>query len=88
MLVIGHREYEAGDSHISTLQLGIELIVALSRKGTAIRIVIIRGLASDPLETSCLWRPAAMSISPACTYYTAAGNGGFPVAALLYMYRY
>lgn len=88
MLVIGHREYEAGDPHISTLQLAIEPIVALSREVTAARITIIRGLASNPLETSCLWRPAAMNISPACTYYTAAGNGGLPVAALMYMHRY
>lgn len=88
MLVIDHRECEAGDSHISTLQLlvsvmlAMEPVIALGREGTAVRIAFLRGLGSNPPETSCLWCPAAMSISPACTYYTAAGNGGFPVAAL------
>jgi hypothetical protein len=90
MLVIGHREREAGGAHISTLQLlvsgklAIQPVVALGAEATAVRIAIPRGPRGDPPETSCLWRPAAASISPVCVYYyTAAGNGEFPAAALL-----
>jgi hypothetical protein len=81
MLVIGHRECEAGGSHIPTLQLlvsvtlAIEPAVALGREGTAVIIAILRGLGSNPPETSCLWCPAAMSISPVCIYWSARQLG-------------
>lgn len=71
--MIGHRECEAGDAHISTLQLlvsvkpAIESAVALGREDTAVRIAILRGLVSNPPETSCLWCLVAASLSP-CEY--------------------
>lgn len=73
LLVIGHRECEAADAHISILQLllasvepAIEPFVALGREGTAVKIAILRGLGGDPPETGCLRCLVAMSISPVC----------------------
>lgn len=81
--MIGHRECEAGHAHISKLRLLVsdkpstEPVVALGREGTAVRITILRGLAGNPPETSCLRCLVAKSRYIPCVYNTAAGNGGF-----------
>lgn len=83
--MIGHRECEAGDAHISILQLlasvepAIEPFVALGREGTVVKIAILRGLGSDPPETSCLRCLVAMSISPVCISTQRLGSQDFPL---------